>query len=585
MSKRSSFLSPALRARFAFLALCVLAAPVAAQKSMTIDRYDARVVVLADGRIDVTETITATFQGTWNGIYRKVPLDYRNGQGFNWSIGLELVSATDGEGRPLRTEQLRDRHYLKFKMWIPGASNATRTVVLHYVASNALRFFEDHDELYWNATGDEWDYALGEVTAEVTLPDGASGIRYTAFNGVYGANAQDAIIEATGRTIRFSMPRKLEFREGLTVVVGWDKGLIPEPTILDRVLAFFRSNWPAAIPIPVFALMFWLWWTRGRDPRRRPIMAQYEPPPGLTPAEAGTITDESVDMRDITATLVDLAVRGYLRIEEKEEQKVLGIFGGGTEYWFHRTKDQKEWAALAPHEQRVLEGVFGMSGTVVQLADLVNEFYEEIGGIKSGVMKRLVEKHYYRSRPDQVRGGWVAVGVILGLVLAFVGSAVGANFGFTPVPFIFAGVCSGLIIVVFGYNMPARTESGTRTLEHVLGFEEFLARVDSDRFARVVKTPEMFERFLPYAMAFGVEKQWTKAFKEIFTEPPNWYAGSHLNAFNAMTFSRSLSTMTHEASSAMTSQPRSSSGSGFSSGGGGGGSSGGGGGGGGGGGF
>jgi uncharacterized membrane protein len=128
--------------------------------------------------------------------------------------------------------------------------------------------------------------------------------------------------------------------------------------------------------------------------------------------------------------------------------------------------------------------------------------------------------------------------------------------------------------------MPARTVAGARTLEKVLGFAEFLERVDKERFETVVKTPEMFERYLPYAMAFGVEKKWAAAFRDIYVEPPSWYAGRSMQGFNASLFSTRLSAMSTRASSTMSSSPRSSSGSGFS-----GGSSGGGGGGGGGGGF
>lgn len=562
-------------------ALVVAATPVAAQRSLVIDRFDSKIAILPDGRLDITETITATFTGSWNGIYRKVPLDYRTGQGFNWSIRVEFLGAADEEGAPLRAEQEREAHYLKLKMWIPGANDATKTVVLHYRASNALRFFDDHDELYWNATGDEWDVALGMVSAEVTLPDGATGIRTSAFNGVYGSTAKEAQITTEGRRVTFVMPRKLEFREGLTVVVGWDKGLVAAPTALDKILAFFNDNWPVAIPIPVFLLMFFLWSTRGKDPSRLPIVAQYEPPKGMTPAEAGTITDESVDMRDITATLVDLAVRGYLRIEEQESAKVLGLFGGSTDYSFVRTKPPASWSALATHEQRVLGGIFHGGAERVDLSDLTNEFYEELPGIKSAVMGQLVSKGYYLARPDLVRNVWKGGGVVAGIVIGFLGSVLGVKLGLTPVPFIVGGVLTGLIVLVFGHLMPARTIPGTRALEATLGYGEFLRRVDSDRFARVVKTPEMFEQGLSYAMALGVERQWSKAFADIYRTPPNWYRGSSMNGFNAMMFSSHLSSMTHQASSAMSSQPRSSSGSGFS----GGGSSGGGGGGGGGGGF
>src|SRR2546422_5306543 len=116
------------------------------------------------------------------------------------------------------------------------------------------------------------------------------------------------------------MRRALSFREGLTVVVGWDKGFVSEPGAAAKVALFLRSNWPFSISAGVFVVMFWLWYTRGRDPRLRPIVPQYAPPDGLTPGEAGTLVDNSADMRDITATIVDLAVRGYILIEEKEKR-------------------------------------------------------------------------------------------------------------------------------------------------------------------------------------------------------------------------------------------------------------------------
>ncbi|MEP6745145.1 MAG: DUF2207 domain-containing protein, partial [Gemmatimonadota bacterium] len=554
---------------------------VAAQRSLAIDRFDSRITVFKDGQIDVTETITATFTGSWNGIYRKVPIDYRTPQGFNWSIHVDFLGATDDQGTPLRTELQRESHYLKFKVWVASAKDVTRTIVLHYRASNALRYFEDHDELYWNATGDEWDVALGQVSAEVTLPEEVQGIRSTAFNGAYGATAKEAVIRTEGNVLRFTMPRLLEFREGLTVVVGWDTGQIARPTVAGKVLAFFKDNWPVAIPIAILLGMLLLWYTRGRDPSRLPITVQYQPPAGMTPAEAGTITDESVDMRDITASLIDLAVRGFLKIEEHEGTKFLGLIGGGTEYSFVRVKPVTTWSALALHEQRLLQGFFKGGAERVDLSDLTNEFYGELPGIKNAVMKRLVDKRYYLARPDTVRNIWRGAGVVSGFGIGVFGAVVGVKLGLTPVPFVVGGILTAVIILVIGHLMPARTVHGTRALEQALGYAEFLRRVDSDRFARVVKTPEMFEQGLGYAMAFGVEQQWSKAFATIYQTPPNWYVGSHINGFNAMLLSTNLASMTHRANTAMTSQPRSSSGSGFS----GGGSSGGGGGGGGGGGF
>ncbi|HEX5634266.1 MAG TPA: DUF2207 domain-containing protein, partial [Gemmatimonadales bacterium] len=190
--------------RFALAAVLLLAAspPLAAQRSLAIDRFHSEVQVREDGSIEVAETITATFTGSWNGIYRKVPVQYRTPQGFNWEIRIELLSAMDDAGAALRTETLREGHFVKYRMWVPGAQNATRTITLRYRARNALRFFEDHDELYWNATGDEWDVPLGMTSATVHLPGGATGLRATAFNGVYGSTSREADVTTVGTTVQ-----------------------------------------------------------------------------------------------------------------------------------------------------------------------------------------------------------------------------------------------------------------------------------------------------------------------------------------------------------------------------------------------
>ena len=570
---------PQGKALFALLICC--ATPAAAQRSYTIDRFDALIQVRRDAGIDVTETITARFVGSWNGIYRTIPVTYRTPQGFNWTLGLSLQGATDDQGRPLRVEASRERHYIKFKIWVPGAADATRTVVLRYRATNGLRFFEDHDELYWNVTGDEWDVGIGAAAARIELPPGAEGLRAIAFNGVYGSTAQEASVATSGTTVRIAMPRALGFHEGLTAVVGWNKGLVAEPPVTARAQAVVSSNWPLAIPIPVFLLAFFIWRRRGKDPRRLPIAVQYEPPRGLSPAEAGTLLDNSADLRDITATLVDLAVRGHLRIEEREANKFLGLVFG-REYTLRRLGPPADAAELAPHERRMLDGIFAGRGDLVELSDLKEEFYTAIPGIRTGIFDRLLGRGFYHARPDSVRTRWIVAAVVLGGLTAIGGGAMAAGFLMTPVPFIVAGVLVAGILLFFSLVMPARTEAGTRALEHVLGFEEFLRRVESEHLKRIIiGHPELFDRYLPFAMAFGVERKWARAFEGIYTQPPTWFVGPSMMHFNVTGFSANLAHLSTTAGSTLTSSPRSSSGSGF----GGGGSSGGGGGGGGGGAF
>jgi Predicted membrane protein (DUF2207) C-terminal domain/Predicted membrane protein (DUF2207) N-terminal domain len=570
-----------MRVGLGVLLLVLAAVPASAQRSLAIKGFDATITVNRDGSIDVTESITARFTGSWNGIYRTIPVEYHTPQGFNWTLRLDFLGATLGpERQALKVESARERHYIKYKIWVPGAANATHTVNLHYRAKNGLRFFPDHDELYWNITGDEWDVPIQAASATIHLPGGATGLRAIAFNGAYGSTARDAVVDTAGTTVRLRMPRGLGFHEGLTAVVGWDKGLVTEPTRLDQAAGFLASNWPLLIPAIVLAGMLTLWYRVGQDPRRLPVAVQYEPPRALTPAEAGTLMDESADMRDITATVVDLAVRGYLRIEEREEAKLFGLFKN-REYVFHRLQPPQGAPPLEPHEQQILSGVFG-GRDQMDLSDLENKFYQYLPGIRSSIFTRLVDRGLYRSRPDTVKSRWMVGGVVLGVLVVFGGAAIGARLSLTPLPFLVAGVLSGLVVVAFGRIMPARTVSGARTLERVLGFEEFLRRVEGDRFERIVKTPEMFEKFLPYAMAFRVERRWAKAFQDIYREPPRWYTGgSSAGTFDLGRFSGRLADLSSRTQSTMSSSPRSSGGSGF----GGGGSSGGGGGGGGGGGF
>jgi uncharacterized membrane protein YgcG len=577
---------PHRKALLALLICCASpAAPVAAQRSYTIERFDASIRVAPDASLEVTETITARFVGSYNGIYRKIPVIYRMPQGLNWTLGLKLQSATDDSGRRLNVETSREQHYIKFKVWIPGAANATRTIVLRYRVTNGLRFFDEHDELYWNVTGNEWDVPLRTASARIEVPSGAEGVRAIAFNGVYGSTAQDARIDTSGTTVRITMPHALAFHEGLTAVVGWNPGVVRRPTLLDKIVGIIGANWPLALPLVAFAVAFTTWRRRGRDPKQRPIAVQYEPPAGITPAEAGTLIDNSADLRDITSTLVDLAVRGYLKIEEHEESKFLGFIGGGRTYKLRRLSPPAGAQPLAPHEQKVFDGVFKGRGSVVSLEQLDAEFYAELPGIRNAIFDRLLGQGFYHARPDHVQRRWMSGAIVTGLIVAIGGSIISGIFMLTIVPFIVAGILVGAVLLVFALIMPARTEAGTRALEQVLGLEEFLRRVESETYKNVIAGhPELFDKCLPFAMVFGLEKKLARAFEGIYTQPPNWYAGASAQGFSVRAFSLHLNSLVTQAGATMTSGPRSSTswgsgssgprtswGSGFGGGGGGGG--------------
>jgi uncharacterized membrane protein len=312
--------------------------------------------------------------------------------------------------------------------------------------------------------------------------------------------------------------------------------------------------------------MWQLWRVRGRDPDRLPIAARYEPPDQMSPAELGTVVDGRPDMRDITATIVDLAVRGYVHITESKEDRLFGLLSS-TDYTFTMKKPRESWSELKTHERDLMAGLFGPGQDEVHLSDLKNKFYKHLTPLREDLYRMLVRAGYYTGRPDRVRLLYIVLAILVAVFLAIVGGRIMNARGMQAGAAVAGGILSGIIIAAFGWVMPARTVRGTRELEKILGFQEFLSRVEGDRLERVVKTPEMFERFLPYAMALGVEENWARAFEGLFSQPPQWYSGpGGVHTFHPRAFTSSLGAMSTQAASVMSSAPRSSGGSGFSGG-------------------
>jgi uncharacterized membrane protein len=563
------------------LAVFLVARPAfSALRQLVIQHFDEEVIVSEDGTIDVTETIQAHFSGeNWHGLYRMIPTEYTNPEGLNYSLLIDHIAVTDSDGHSLKYEQSREGRYTKFKIYIPNADDSTHTVVLHYRVLDAIRFFEDHDELYWNVTGNDWEVPIQSANAHIALPAGVTGLHAIAYTGALNSRAQDAVVEVHDNAVDVHTTRPLSFHEGLTVVIGFDKGFVHPPSGAARFVQFLRSNTPLLIPVGVFFLMFWLWWTRGRGPERQAIAVQYEPPDKLTPGECGTLVDNEAAMRDITATLVDLAVKGYLTIEQKDQSHLLGL-SHTKDYIFHLKKSAGEWASARPHEAQMLAALFDNgASTDVKLSDLQNHFYTQLPAIRDSIFAALMTDNYYLHRPDTVRQGYFGAGLAIGFLMVAGNGFLAHATGIASPTWIIAGIASGLIICVFGYFMSARTVTGQRALEKVLGFEDFLGRTQKDQIERLQTTPDLFEKFLPYAMALHVEKKWVQAFSGIAMQPPSWYQGSYASGFMPYLLVNDLNMMSTQAGTTMASSPRSSGGSGFGGGGGAGGGFGGGGGG------
>jgi hypothetical protein len=561
---------------FALLAWSSLAD--AQGRSIRIQDYDVLLEVGSDGVLDVAERLTIAFTGSWNGIVRDLSLQHRTAEGRAERLRVRVRQITDSAGNPLRYEQESgENHTRSFRIWVPGANDAVRHVVIRYTVSNAIRFFYAGseagalDELYWNVTGNAWDMPIDVARARVVLPRGAQPMQTAVYTGRAGSRSADAETTVSGNTVTFTMQRQLSPYEGMTVGVGWPPGHIrSRPSAAAIRLATVTRFWPTALPFLVFGLAFRSWRRRGRDPRPESISVQYEPVDGLSPTEMGTLVDHSADMRDITATLVDLAVRGYLRIVEEKKEKLLGLYSDTT-FRFERVRPSSEWNSLAHHERHYLWALFDRGQDSVDLKDLENKFYKSLPKIRDAVYDSLIDRGYYRERPDRVKGRWFAFAAFA-LFLGVGGAIMAASQMWAWISLaalVGAGITSAIVLGVFAAIMPARTVPGARAREAALGFREFLSRVESDRYRRMITSPELFERYLPHAMAFGVEQKWARAFENVYREPPQWYSTTSGGTFHVSDFSSRMSALSSAASSTMASSPSSSgSGGGGSSGGG-----------------
>jgi hypothetical protein len=538
----------------------------AVARSWRVADFNDTIAVAADGSTAVHERLTLVFIGQFQGIHRTIPVEYPGPRGTNYTLYLTVTGVTDGNGNKLRYESHTSNGYRDLKIFIPGAFDTTRTVEIDYSLRNAIRYFDDHDEFYWNVTGNDWPVPIDHASATVQLPSAAAGsLRAQAFTGVYGSHEREATSNVNGSDVSFETTNPLPMRGGLTIDIFIPKGILQAPSAFTKAVWFLGSNPIVFLPFVTFGVMFVFWWYKGRDPDPGLSVApMYEPPPGLTPAEAGTLIDDKVDPRDITCTLVDLAVRGFVKIEEVDDK---GLVFHHKDYIFHLLKPREQWTGLAPHERVMLENVFS-GGSQTRLSSLKNRFYTAIPVIRQDVMSQLRQKGMYLLDPDSANAYSIGAAVLIIAPFA-IAQFTGYKDVFSSVgPLIVSGIISAIVWWLFARQMKARTVKGGRTRVAILGFQEFMNRVDADRLKRM--PPDTFEKYLPFAMALGVEHVWAQKFAGIIQNPPTWYTSpaGYPTGFNPIFFSNSMHSMATDMHQVFVSAPRASStGSGFGGGG------------------
>ncbi|HVB87129.1 MAG TPA: DUF2207 domain-containing protein [Candidatus Dormibacteraeota bacterium] len=621
-----------------------------AQTEQILD-YHSDIQLSDDGMMLVRETIQVVSAGQQirHGIYRDFPTTYTDPFGNRYVVGFDLVGATcDGAPEETRVENRSNgvRIYLGSSKYFVQPGEHTYTVT--YTTDRQLGFFRDHDELFWNVTGNGWIFPIEHASATVRLPRiiPADRVRLGGYTGPRGSMEQALTHQsASDGTFEFAATRPLGSSEGMTVLLIWPKGLIQPPTAKQKLNYLLHDNPDALIGgggLAVIFLYYLLVWAAvGRDPKHGTIMALYEPPSGFSPGAIRFFERMGYDNKTFACAVVSMAVKGYLRIEEqggtytlyraKSDPSVLSaderaaaniLFEGRNEIWLHNEHHTIIAAAIAALKKSL------------KSAELKTYFVKNSGFMIPAALISLVVILWMAS----IRGssalvmvaflgvwltGWSAAvaGLVIACVQAWKASFEGGHatgglaakaFGTTLVAVPFAGfevmglgmLVEGTSIFIavtligavalhiwFHYLLKAPTRAGQAVLDKIDGFKMFLGAVEGDPIRRAMapeKTPEVFEKFLPYAIALGVEKAWAEKFSGVIGQAsaasgsgangyaPGWYSGPGWSDFGAAGFASSLGGSFASAISSSSSAPGSSGGGSGGSGGGGGGGGGGG---------
>lgn len=618
-------------------ALVLLAGATAAQADERILRYSSDVQVQHDSSLEVTETIEvrAEHDRINHGIYRDFPIRYRGPHGAQVRVGFALEGATlDGKPVPASTETIANGVRIKLGDPDTYVDVGEHSYVIRYRTTRQVGRFGDYDELYWNATGNGWIFPIDVAEARIRLPARARFGQRAAYTGPQGSTATNAqvIAEAPG-DIRFRTTLPLAPYEGLTVAVAFPKGVVGEPPASSRLGQWLADYAPPMVGLigllGVLGFYFIAWKRAGRNPRPGTVVPIFAPPDDLTPAAMRYVTKMGSDNRAFAAALVDMGVRGHIRLSEQD-----GGWLSGKRTILERLHNP---TPLPSDEEAALASI-AQPGELVEMVQSNHEKFSTAKSSLDDVLKSRYEGRLFKRNYGWAAAGlaafiaalWLAaaavvvamgggevwqVGVVLGslaacamLWLAFHDSAAGKCL-LTLVSFVVLGMAFalGMPIVAMalgsGWWLPlllpalalpavissffwiaAPTREGRAVLDHIAGFEQYLSIAEGERLDRMTApkdTPELFEKYLPFAIALGVENRWAKRFEGILAAAAAqgqhgfaWYSGSNSPWSDPDGFVDSVGSSLSDTISSASTAPGSSSGSGgggFSGGGGGGG--------------
>lgn len=603
--------------------------------------FNSDVTVNADASLTVHETIKIDAEHVMinHGIDREFPTTYTNKLGQTVRVGFDVLEVKrDGKPEPYALSSISNGQRVRIGDKDVIIESGEHSYTITYRTTRQLGFFNDYDELYWNVTGNGWDFSIDHASVTVRLPPGANIVQSSAYTGYAGVQGADfRVISGEGNVYRAETTRWLRSNEGFTIAVAWPKGFVAAPTESDKMRWWLRDNLGffglAATLIAALGYYLFAWTKVGRDPAKGTIIPLFRPPEGLDPASMRYVVRQGFDDRTFASGVVGLAVKGGVKIAESDS---------GT-YTLTRLHQPKE--TLLPAEQTLFQAlpssvelkqanhatVSGMKAPLKKsLASTFDgvAFFRNFGWFAAGAALSAVGLIISalllpvdQGMPALMLAGWSAIwwGVILsfgwgavkGLIsgrgilnklgslfsmvflIPFVGAGLFAPTallatGGNPGMYAVAGsaILLGVMAVTFYHLLRAPTVMGRKLLDQIEGFKLYMTTAEENRLNLLnppEKTPALFERYLPYAMALDCENEWNAKFAAVLAAAaaagaaasPMWYSG---HGFNSGSFGSDLGSGLSSSIASASTAPGSSSGSGGggSSGGGGGGGGGGG---------
>jgi uncharacterized membrane protein YgcG len=518
------------------------------------------------GTLEITEQIELVYSGQNRGILRAIPNTYKSNK-----LQLQIISVKrDKKTEPYITYNENENTIIRI-----GDADTYLTGIhsyeIVYEVSNVISFYETHDELYWDVNGNQWPVPFNNVKATVRYTAQNSNTKRPAcYTGILGSSEQNCSIDENANKVDYATTRELNAYEGMSLIQGFEKGYFKPESWMER-------NWGLLVASPLFLLQLFVisssynkWKKYGRDYKKRGVIAPYfGKPKGLSVMQSGYVLDNKLQPKHITGAIIDLAIRNYIKIiESGEGRKVkheLELLRLPDEY---TTDDEKILLKSLFPKQEI--------GELVNLENNKSKLYTSVKSISEKLDENSITHGYYEHSPKHAYKKQIPQIISIGILFLF--SIWFAEF--TQGASLLSGVVMIIFVIVFTLLMTKRSIRGNMLVDHMEGLKLYLTKAEKERLkmqdavdaplaknsGQPVRDRDFFEKLLPYAVAMGVEQSWAKAFKDVYSEPPEWFEGNW-STFSAIALANSIGA-TAQASQASFVAPSSSGSSGFSSGGG-----------------